>query len=100
MDDLSQGRREIARWRILRILDSGRPNKVGEELILYTLNLAGLNVTAAELRRELDYLRDRGLVVLDTTSQPVWLADLTRLGVDIVEYTQPCEPGIARPPKW
>jgi hypothetical protein len=28
------------------------------------------------------------------------LAELTRYGVDIVEYTIACEPGIARPKKW
>lgn len=28
-----------------------------------------------------------------------WAAELTRYGVDIVEYTIGCEPGIARPPR-
>ena len=53
-----------------------------------------------ELRRELDYLSDRRLV--DLAKQPIgiWYADLTRLGVDIAEYTIDCQPGIARPEKY
>ena len=34
------------------------------------------------------------------TPQGRWFADLTRIGVDLAEYTIPCEPGIARPEKY
>ena len=30
----------------------------------------------------------------------MWFADLTRLGVDLAEYTIDCQPGIARPDKY
>ena len=46
------------------------------------------------------YLSDRRLI--DLTKQPagMWFADLTRLGVDLAEYTIDCQPGIARPDKY
>jgi hypothetical protein len=40
------------------------------------------------------------VVVLTNRNGPVWSAELTHHGVDIVEYTVDCFPGIARPPKW
>lgn len=49
-----------------------------------------------ELRRELNYLADRKMVDLEKKPSGDWFADLTRLGVDLVEYTVECGPGIAR----
>jgi hypothetical protein len=99
--DMQRANREEARWRILRALDAGRPGPVSEP-ILYRL-LSGdlaLPITPTGLRRELDYLRDRKLIEITGEDTPVWLAELTRYGVDIVEYTIACEPGIARPKQW
>ena len=56
--------------------------------------------TPRELRNELDYLAERHLLHLDGRDGPQWRAKLTRHGTDIAEYTTPCEPGIARPPKY
>lgn len=98
--DLAKHQREQARWRILRILDAGRPTSVTEHLVLMALNDAKLELTHKELRRELDYLEDRKLVRLSDKDSSQWLAELTHYGVDLVEYTIPCLPGIARPPKW
>ena len=54
-----------------------------------------------ELRRELDYLRDRGLVTIKTPPDgSAWRCDLTRYGIDVAEYTVDVEPGIARPEKY
>ena len=100
MEALEKARRETARWRILKVLDAGRPAKVNEQLILMVLNDVDLEITPTELRRELDYLRDRKLVIIHDEKTPVWLAELTHYGVDLVEYTIECKPGIARPPKW
>jgi len=97
--DLQKNVREQARWRILRILDAGRPSPVSESTILLALNDAKLSLTAAELRRELDYLDDRKLVRLVDQDTACWGAELTHYGVDVVEYTIACLPGIARPPK-
>lgn len=96
---LEKSKREMARWRILKVLDAGRPAAVSEQLVSIVLNDSALILTAAELRRELDYLSDRQLVALHRQAA-VWSAELTALGVDVVEYTVDCKPGIARPPRW
>lgn len=98
--DLQQAQRRNVRWRILATLDAGRPGKLQESLILDVLNGANLSVTPTELRRELDYLRDRGLITLTGEGTPNWSADLTRDGIDVVEYEVDCDAGIARPAKW
>jgi len=33
-------------------------------------------------------------------ASPAWFGKLTREGVDVVEYTVLCDPGIARPRKY
>lgn len=98
--DLQKATREETRWRILRALDAGRPIRVAETVIYRALCDASLPLTPNELRRELDYLRDKRLVVIENEDGPVWAAELTPEGVDVVEYTIPAPPGIGRPPKW
>jgi hypothetical protein len=91
---------ERVRWYILTTIEAGRPDPVREKLILHTLADSDLVVTAAIIRRELAYLEERVLVHItgrDTTDG--WSATLTNTGVDLVEYTIPCNPGIARPPR-
>lgn len=99
--DLEKAQREQVRWRILKALDAGRPFPVSEVMILQVLQDAVLHVTPHGLRRELDYLEDRKLVTIQGKGTlPVWSAELTHFGVDLVEYTVDCFPGIARPAKW
>lgn len=98
--DLEKAHREQVRWRILKVLDAGRPDPVSEVIILQVLQDAALMATPHALRRELDYLADRKLVIVGARHTPVWTADLTFYGVDVVEYTVDCLPGIARPKKW
>lgn len=98
--DLDKANRETVRWRILKALDAGRPLPVSEVTLLQVLQDATLHVTPHGLRRELDYLEDRKLVVIQGKTGPVWSAELTHYGVDVVEHTVECFPGIARPKKW
>ena len=98
--DMEKTRREAIRWNILMALNAGRPEAVAETLILSAIQGIPLQCTALELRRELDYLADRELVTLKRLEASPWLADLTRYGVDVVEYTVECDPGIARPQKY
>lgn len=98
--DLDKAHREQARWRVIKVLDAGRPEPVSEMIVLQVLHDATLPITPHGLRRELDYLEDRGLVTIKGRHGPVWSAELTHLGVDVVEYTVECLPGIARPKKW
>lgn len=98
--DLEKAQREDARWRILRALDAGRPLPVAETVLFRVLVDSSLPISPAGLRRELDYLRDKGLVELSGEDGPVWAAALTGMGVDVVEYAVAVPAGIARPPKW
>ncbi|HUA32108.1 MAG TPA: hypothetical protein VMA09_00770 [Candidatus Binataceae bacterium] len=98
--DIEQKQREEARWRILRVVDAGRPIAVSEHIIWRVLADIKLSVSLNALRRELTYLRDHGLLDLETDQQDNWFARLTARGVDVVEYTQPAPNGIARPRKY
>ena len=98
--DLEKARREETRWRALRALDAGRPLPVSETVLYRALADASLPLTPAALRRELDYLRDKGLIDLAGEDGPVWAAELTGQGVDVVEYAVAAPAGIARPKKW
>jgi hypothetical protein len=98
--DIEKMKREQLRWLVLETLNSARPIGANEGLILQVVNDVQGAVTALELRRELDYLSDRGLVSVTGKQSPMWHAELTRGGVDVVEYTVDCDPGITRPRKY
>jgi len=98
--DIEKHKRESLRWLILETLNSARPIGAGEGLILNVVNEIQGQVTHLELRRELDYLQDRELVCVTGKDSAVWHAELNRHGVDVVEYTVECDPGIARPRKY
>ncbi len=98
--DIEKAKREQLRWLILETLNAARPIGANEGLILNTVNEAQGGVTLLEMRRELDYLNDRGLITVSGQNSPIWHAELTRDGVDVVEYTVDCDPGIARPVKY
>jgi hypothetical protein len=98
--DVAKVRRENLRWLVLLTLNNARPIGAGEGPILAVAQSEYPDATPLELRRELDYLGDRSLVILDKSPNGRWHAELTRHGVDIAEYTVECEPGIARPVKY
>lgn len=98
--DIARTRRESMRWNLINTLDKARPHTSNEQFLLEVMQAIYPDATALEVRRELDYLADRGLVELNKTPGGTWFADLTRYGVDIAEYTIECDPGIARPVKY
>lgn len=100
MIDANKVRRETMRWNILLTLNNARPVGAYEELVLATMQGYFPDASALEIRRELDYLADRDL--LDVRKEPGgrWHAELARYGVDVVEYTVDCDPGIGRPAKY
>lgn len=98
--DMARARRESLRWLVLLTLNNARPIGAGEGPILSVAQSEYPDATALEMRRELDYLADRRLVWLKKLPAGKWLAELTRHGVDVAEYTVDCEPGIARPVKY
>mgnify|MGYP001009536340 FL=1 len=95
-----KARREGMRWHLINTLNKARPYTSSEVFLLDVMRGIYPDVTALELRQQLEYLQDRKL--LDLTKQPsgMWFADLNRLGVDIAEYTIDCQAGIARPEKY
>ena len=97
---LEKARRENLRWAILLTLNSARPIGTSEAVILSTVRAIIPDCTTRELRNELKYLECRQLLILKGINSPCWHAELTRIGVDVVEYTVDCDPGIARPEKY
>ncbi|WP_217994845.1 hypothetical protein [Methylogaea oryzae] len=97
--DAAKIRRESMRWYILLTLQNAQPIGAFEELILTTLQGIYTDATQHEVRVQLDYLHSRDLVDIERKPDGRWFAKLDRYGVDVVEYTVDCEPGIARPPK-
>ena len=99
--DIEKSQREYLRWMIMVVLNAGRPVGAAESMILSSILAIPMVVTQREIRRELDYLENRKLVELEGRgTRPQWHARLTHHGVDLVEYTTDCLPGIARPNKW
>lgn len=98
--DIARARREGIRWYLVVILHKARPYRTSEDLLHHTIASIYPGTTALEIRQELDYLEERNLVRLTREPAGRWYADLTRLGIDLAEYTVDCQPGIARPEKY
>lgn len=91
--DTEQAEREVLRWFILSVLYRFRPHGAGMATLLHALSRICVNHTSLDVEREAGYLEIRKLLRIDAMGRHM----LTREGVDLVEYTIPCEPGIARP---
>lgn len=100
MVDIARVRRESIRWTILLVLNNARPVGAHEKTVLSVIQAEYPDSTQQEVRRELDYVFDRELVGIEKHPDGHWTAEITRFGVDLVEYTIPIEPGIARPEKY
>ena len=84
---------------MLLAIDKRRPQPTADSDLLATIRSEFHDVTLNELRRELDYLRVRGLLTI-TPSSTYWIPSLTYQGIDLVEYTSADIPGIDRPTHW
>jgi hypothetical protein len=97
---VSQLRRERGRWWILRILQAARPIGVYDRIIGRIL-AGDFPYSAAEVRRELAWLRDAGMVEIieqdALADDERWAVKLTRDGIDVAEYSVPPPAGIRRP---
>lgn len=98
--DVARARREYLRWLVMLTLNNARPESIHEGLILSVAQSEIPDATALELRRELDYLEARALLSLARKPSGIWWADLTHLGMDVVEYSVDCPPGISRPTRY
>jgi hypothetical protein len=91
-------RREFMRWIILRTLDLYRPSNGVFRTIVQVVQGEFPDATDMEVHRHLDYLEERELVAVSKDPLGQVRVELKRYGIDIVEYTVECDPGIARPP--
>ena len=91
----ARAEREYLRWVILLALWHARPYGTTEGVIVATCRDIPLRVTADELRRELDSLAKRGLVLVQ--QGPLWSASITAAGEDVVDCRAEAPAGIARP---
>lgn len=90
-------RRETMRWLILNTVNISRPQGMYTEALLPIIQAVYPDATHLELRRELDYLEERELLAIEKDPLDRWFLNLRRYGIEVVEYTCPCDPGIARP---
>lgn len=98
MIDMQKLRREFIRWMLLITLNNARASGgASENLLRQVVQSEYPDATALEVRAELDYLEARDLVSIVRHPDGHWVADITRWGIDIVEYAVECDPGIARP---
>lgn len=97
--DMERARREEMRWLILRALYAAQPMGTSEVIIRNALEPVIPDATETEIRNAQDYLVERGLISVER-DRPVWFAKINNHGLDVVEYTVDCRPGIARPRKW
>jgi len=100
MANMQKIRRETIRWNILLTLNNAQPMGAYEAIILSVIQAEYLDSTRDEIRRELDYLAERDLVKVEHKPDGRWFCKIKRYGLDVVEYTVDCEPGIARPEKY
>lgn len=99
MNELSvaAARRRQMRWFLLVAINVSRPVAPSTGSLVPIIQFTYPDATHAEIRKELDYLEARMLVTISRDPLDQWYVDLTREGIDMVEYTIDCEPGIARP---
>lgn len=84
------------RWICLQHLDDSRPEKTTDLALLAFVRNVYPDADLVELRRDLDYMALRELVTV-SEKDGLWRLKLTYQGVDVVEFTSHCPPGIGRP---
>jgi hypothetical protein len=94
---VDKARREALRWHLLQIANVSRPQAMNAAAMLPIIHTVYPDATTRELRVQLDYLEERELVKIAKDPLDHWTVELTRWGMDIVEGTVECDPGIARP---
>ena len=92
-----KARREDIGWHVLSAVDLSRPVGIYTEALLPIVQSVYPDATHQEIRRELDYLEAREMVSIARDPMDRWVVDLTRTGIEFVEYTIDAQPGVARP---
>jgi hypothetical protein len=91
MTDIDQLKRQEIRWLLLKNVYRQRPQPLQRGLALQLLKRAGYLLTNNEILKELDYLRDKGLLASSVADQ--WCG--TALMIEVVEGHGVQPPGIS-----
>ena len=94
---VARARREQIRWFLLLTMNLARPTDATLSMLLGVVRGTYPDATELEVRRELDYLVGRELASIRVDPLEQVRAKLERYGIDVVEYTVDCDPGMARP---
>lgn len=95
--DIAKIRREDIRWHLLTAINLSRPIGIYTEPLLVIIRAVYPDATHQEVRVNLDYLEEREMVRISKDAVDRWMVDLTRTGIDFVEYNIDAQPGVARP---
>ena len=95
--DIAKIRRESIRWHLLSAVNISRPSGIYTEPLLEIIRAVYPDATHQEVRVNLDYLEEREMVRISKDPLDRWMVDLTRTGIDFVEYNIDAQPGVARP---
>ena len=95
--DYAKIRRESIRWHLLTAVNISRPAGIYTEPLLEIVRSVSPAATHQAIRVHLDYLEAREMVRLAKDPLDRWMVDLTRTGIDFVEYSIDPQPGVARP---
>ena len=97
MIDMAKTRREDMRWHLLSAVNLSRPVGIYTEPLLAIVRAVYPDATHQEVRVNLDYLEAREMVRISKDPMDRWMVDLTRTGIDFVEYNIDAQPGVSRP---
>lgn len=95
--DMAKTRREDMRWHLLSAVNLSRPVGIYTEPLLAIVRAVYPDATHQEVRLNLDYLEEREMVRIAKDPMDRWMVDLTRTGIDFVEYSIDAQPGVSRP---
>ncbi|WP_238544043.1 hypothetical protein [Acidovorax sp. KKS102] len=94
---MAKTRREDMRWHLLSAINLSRPAGIYTEPLLAIVRAVYPDATHQEVRVNLDYLEEREMVRISKDPVDRWTVDLTRTGIDFVEYNIDAQPGVSRP---
>lgn len=101
LNELEIQRHRLRRLRILQVLSQNRPDPIGDGLINRCLRHdVDLGFTASNIRNSLDYLLERGLVIITLRTEERWMAKISANGIDFLDGLGPKIEGVAHPEEF
>lgn len=95
---VDSSRTQTVRYLLLMTLNVARPGECQAYMLRSVLTTVYPDATEHEVMRELDYLHSRQLITVRSTPLNQTFAKIVRHGIDVLERTIECDPGILLPP--